>query len=324
MKNIFISIIVPVYNVSDYLIRFMDSIRMQTSDDFETIFVDDGSTDDSLDKLKNYNFEEKNITIISKSNTGVGDSRNTGLKSAKGHYVYFADPDDFLSENLIKTLEIKINSEPDILIFGYNKLYEDNNIKSPIFNKIVGLLNKQQFQDDFKKIESENNFNSIWNKIYSRKFLLDNSFKFPDNKTAQDAIFNYDIINYAQKIQIIEDTLYNYISYRPNSAQNKNKKKYKDEFCLMLKKRNIFEVWKCKDKQFLMDQAIVDFFATQIITYRGKFPRALISSMEFQKAKKMLNQIKIKNIDDRKLKIKLFLLKIKGYRILYYIYSKYM
>ena len=94
-----ISVIIPCYNVENYLDKCIESILTQTLSDIEIICINDGSEDNSLELLNNYASSDKRFTIINKKNEGVGIARNTGLAIAKGEYIYFVDPDDWIENN---------------------------------------------------------------------------------------------------------------------------------------------------------------------------------------------------------------------------------
>ena len=114
-----ISIIIPVYNVQDYLAMCLDSVCYQSMKDIEIICVNDGSTDNSLAVLHAYKRRDKRIIIIDKENEGSGVARNTGLKIARGEYVYFVDGDDWLEQDvLLKTSKKADETNADIVIFG--------------------------------------------------------------------------------------------------------------------------------------------------------------------------------------------------------------
>ena len=123
--NDLISIIVPVYNVEQYLRKCIESIKNQTYTNIEIIIVDDGSTDNSgaiCDELKQ---TDNRIQVLHKKNGGLSDARNAGLKIAKGEFVGFVDSDDYIKEDMFETL-YKLNKEhhSDIAIVSYYELYK--------------------------------------------------------------------------------------------------------------------------------------------------------------------------------------------------------
>ena len=125
-NGIKISIIIPVYNVEDYLSQCLDSVLSQDFDDFEVICVNDGSTDNSLIILEKYAKLDSRIKIISQINGGLGSARNTGLKHANGEYVMFIDSDDYISEGSLKKIYYNaVSNNSDIVIFEFCQFGED-------------------------------------------------------------------------------------------------------------------------------------------------------------------------------------------------------
>ena len=129
-----ISIIIPAYNMENYLNRTLNSIYCQKSDDIEVVVVNDGSTDNTLSVLEEYRqkHEDFNLKIINKQNGGLADARNVGLKNAVGKYFINLDADDYLIDGIISKLKKKISAcEFDVCFYGFNDVYEfPNKIKS--------------------------------------------------------------------------------------------------------------------------------------------------------------------------------------------------
>ena len=113
-----ISVIIPVYNVEEYLRECIDSVLNQTFSDFEVILVNDGSTDSSGEICDEYVEKDERVTVIHQKNGGLSVARNIGLSEANGKYVYFLDSDDYISENALATLlNIAENDSSDIVFF---------------------------------------------------------------------------------------------------------------------------------------------------------------------------------------------------------------
>ena len=124
-----VSIIIPVYNGSNYMREAIDSALAQTYKNIEVIVVNDGSTDNSLEKLHESLPIQKNIKIISQNNQGVSRARNTGIQHATGDYVTFIDCDDYVSSNYLQTLiEATHNGEFDWVLSGTSYIQENNEI----------------------------------------------------------------------------------------------------------------------------------------------------------------------------------------------------
>ena len=117
-----VSIIIPVYNVAEYLRRGLDSVLSQSFQDFELILVDDGSTDASGKMCDEYADSDSRIQVIHKENGGVSSARNAGLDCAKGEWVYFIDPDDVLLPDGLRTLVDGISEEVDAVMGGYEEI----------------------------------------------------------------------------------------------------------------------------------------------------------------------------------------------------------
>ena len=115
MNNIKISIILPIYNASYYLRQCLDSIVNQTLADIEIICVNDGSTDNSLDIINEYAKNDNRIVVINKKNSGLGAAYNSGLEIAKGEYIGFVEPDDYISPNMYEELYNCTQTKPDIV-----------------------------------------------------------------------------------------------------------------------------------------------------------------------------------------------------------------
>lgn len=129
-SNIKFSIIVPVYNVEKFLRESLDSIVAQTLKDFEVICVNDGSTDNSLEILKEYANNDSRIKVISQENQGQGVARNNAIDIAQGKYLLFVDPDDFIESNTLEVLYNKFHeTDVDIIQFDYATCKEDGTHK---------------------------------------------------------------------------------------------------------------------------------------------------------------------------------------------------
>ena len=129
------SIIVPVYNIEKYIGECIESVLNQTFTDFELILIDDGSTDHSLEVIKQYQQTDNRILIIHQENAGPGSARNAGIRQARGECIVFFDGDDFLvREDALEYLH-QFKAGQDILVYpikymsDYNKVVRDSNVK---------------------------------------------------------------------------------------------------------------------------------------------------------------------------------------------------
>ena len=220
-----ISVLIPVYNASEFLHYSIPSILNQTFNDIELICVNDGSTDDSLNILNNFANQDSRIKVIDKKNGGCGSARNRALEEANGEYVYFFDPDDKIEYN---TLELSYNSaiknNSDMVIF-----------KGNVFDK-NGISNRQTFfyydltldKDKYDNLYFEDIKQHVlwggyapWSKLYKKDFLDSyDDFKFDLGLAFDDVPFHVKSMVRAEKISFINEFLYHYKVDNENSVNS--------------------------------------------------------------------------------------------------------
>lgn len=216
-----LSVILPVYNVEKYLDKSMTSLTNQIVDDVEIILVDDGSTDSSLERMREWELLDNRITVVSKVNEGSGFARNYGLGISKGEYVYFMDPDDWIEDGFFeKILSIISHKEVQFIGFGHNIYKGDRLIKTVKSNDTFEINEIEMNTSSFNKIFNSISLFEVWNKVYNRKFLIDNQLEFTNMKNGQDAYFNIEVAKKINHILILKDTFYNYYASREGSSQN--------------------------------------------------------------------------------------------------------
>ena len=218
-----LSVIIPVYNVEKYLKECLDSITRQTVKDIEIICVDDGSTDNSPDILKEYQKKDSRIKIITKENGGQASARNLGIKEAQGEYIAFIDSDDFIEEEMLEKLYTKAND--DNLDIAMCKIATYNNqtgeIKDNVWYYMLGIF--RDFEKDVFNHKDTKEFTcniavTPYNKIYKTSLIKDNDILFPEGLIFEDEKFFYDIYLRAKKVSIIPEFLYYYRVSRKGST----------------------------------------------------------------------------------------------------------
>ena len=211
-----ISVIVPVYNVEKYLQECLGSILNQTFHDFEVICVDDGSTDESLAILQEYNKKDDRFVIIRQRHSGAGAARNNRIKLAKGKYIQFLDADDYFEPTLLE--EMYNHAEKygaDMTACSINRIGKEGNIisyknpNSPINFDKTPLETPFCWEDYKKDIFSMFNV-AIWNKLYLKEMLVNNNLTFPDLTSCEDVAFGYISRICAKKICVFNKKLVNY------------------------------------------------------------------------------------------------------------------
>ena len=211
-----ISVILPVYNSENYIKECLDSLLSQTFKDIEILCIDDGSTDGSLNILKDIEKTDSRITVITQENIGVAKTRNNGLNLVKGNYVYFMDSDDCLDKNAFKKLHDNITSNrSDFCIMKVIFVNGSEEYKFPAFDidKEFDKVNFNDFTFTYRDVKSHvlNDLFAPWLKLYSAEFLKSNDdFTFPEIKSYSDAPFHVKTMLNASKISFVPEYLYYY------------------------------------------------------------------------------------------------------------------
>lgn len=234
MSSIAVSIIVPVFNTVSYLHTCLDSILNQTLNNIEIICINDGSTDNSLEILKNYQKIDDRIKIINKNNEGQGIARNIGIDNASGEYIAFVDSDDFIKEDMLEKLyKSAINNNLDLVMC---KVASFDELTSEI-NDSLWYYSLGVFKDFEKNVFSHKDTRDFtceisvtpYNKLYKNSFIKKHNIKFAENLIFEDEVFFYDVYLKANKISIVDETLYYYRMNRKGSTVEKTEdKNYSD------------------------------------------------------------------------------------------------
>lgn len=223
-NNIFFSIIVPVYNVQNYLEKCINSIINQNFKDYELILVDDGSEDMSGKICNDFSNKYDFIITIHKENGGLSDARNMGLKHARGEYIIFIDSDDYIEKNsLIKIYEtIQRNRKCDLVFLNAMKIFPNNKIVSLGENLHTNMINNQPKNVVMTHIASRPKFPaSAWNKAVSRKLIMDNSLYFEKNMISEDVDWTIRLLKVANTFAYCPEKYYYYRQNRQGSITNK-------------------------------------------------------------------------------------------------------
>ena len=206
-KNGKVSIIIPAYNVQQYIEECLQSLLEQTYNNFEIIIVNDGSTDETLSIIKGYESKYDFIRVIDISNHGQGYARNLALKEAKGEYVLFMDSDDFLEKVTLQVAVERIKEDKsDFVLFDW-KYYFDKSSKYKYTNT-ENFFDKRILQDDeVVDLLTIKHYFTV-NKLYSKEFLLKNKIKYGEGYIYEDIPFWAKVVTCASKVSLIHSPLY--------------------------------------------------------------------------------------------------------------------
>ena len=219
------SIIVPVYNVEEYIDKCLKSIYNQTYKDFEVIVVNDGTKDNSMEYVKKYD-----AIVINQENKGLSAARNIGASKAKGEYIIFIDSDDYIEKDLLKEINKSLVNNPDVVRF---QIQEVN--KEEILNK----YNEESFEnlngeDAFKIISNYHFVENAWAYAIKRKYYEKEKYKFREGTIHEDFGLIPLVIIKAKIVNSISYIGYNYLqrslSIMSTNDYEKIKKKVKDSY----------------------------------------------------------------------------------------------
>lgn len=195
-----ISIIIPVYNVKDFVGKCLDSIARQKYENLDIVIVDDGSTDGSGKICDEFAALDKRMRVFHKKNGGLSDARNFGIRKAKGEIIAFIDGDDFVSEDFVGAVyEEMTKSDADIVVCGYNLVKPKKEVMSGE-EATVKLLTQQENMDIV-----------AWNKLYKKSLFVDNDIWFPKGKKHEDTLTTYKVLSKAGRVAYLDEALYCYV-----------------------------------------------------------------------------------------------------------------
>lgn len=262
-NNPLISIIIPVYNVEEFLGKCLDSVQNQQFKEFEVIIINDGSTDNSEKTIQKFlkNFDK--CVYINQKNQGPSAARNAGIEKSSGKYLVFLDSDDFIEPNFLSVLYKEITtSDADIVCCNFNFFYPKTNTK--VFVPIGSIPGDYNNLQALKKLilDIGTRFYA-WNKIYKRSLFDENKIKFP-NMYFEDIATIPKLFYFAKKIKIISAVLYNYTVRETSIVGNASAKKTNDYIKSLgvlrsfLEENNIYEQLK---PRFLVHAMIMKLVA---------------------------------------------------------------
>lgn len=224
-----LSIIVPIYNVEQYIRSCVESIFRQSMEDneFEVILVNDGTPDNSFGKVEDIISQHKNVSIVEQSNQGLSVARNTGLLYAKGEYVLFLDSDDLLVDNTLPSLLALSEHMPDLIVAGFKKMDNDeiDNFIVPTLDDVVEevKMGRELFLKDLNPQQCY-----VWRTLYRKAFLEKNKLMFIPGIYFEDVPFTTECYLRANKCIKTSRTFYIYRQRKDSIVSSINLKKIYD------------------------------------------------------------------------------------------------
>ena len=229
-NSIKVSVIVPIYNAYDYLRQALDSIAAQTLSEIEIICIDDGSTDHSLDIIKEYQQKDPRVRIVTENNAGPSIARNKGIARVRGEYMIFLDADDFYEPELLSELYRRATEDKlDITLANFD-IYNNKTEKysAPILERHSEIFDHGAVasKNEYPDYIFESSTGYVWNKLFSTEFIREKELSFaPELYVFEDVYFVAICLSLAERVGRIDKVM---IHHRIYSDQHRAKlfKKY--------------------------------------------------------------------------------------------------
>lgn len=247
-----VSIIIPIYNVKQYIDRGLRSVFSQTYQNFEIILSDDGSTDGSYEECLRWANTDSRVRVVRHENGGAGVARNYGLELAMGEFVYFFDIDDEINKCLLQYCVHKMNEvECDFICFGYENVETTYTSKTIVtFPETIIHSNdelKSLFVEQF--VLKVNGF--PWNKFFRKSFLDKYQLQFESQRIQQDEVFNLKCYQHLERAYLSPEVMYTYYIYERGNTRSRF---IPDRFEIYQSVRSHFEdiksFWHLHDSRF--------------------------------------------------------------------------
>lgn len=330
------SILIPVYNVEQYLRECLDSVIKQSFKDFEVILIDDGSTDNSGKICDEYAKKYPNIIkVFHKKNEGLLLTRRFGLKKAQGEYIIFVDSDDYISTDLLKEVTNVLKKDSyDIVIYNFYRFID----KSNKFEIIKISYEDGTIFDDKNKYELYNEFilnhifTNMWIKAIRKEIIdIETDYERWNVSKCEDVVQTFPLLDKAKRIIFIDKKLYYYRKNINSMTMQTKVSDYKDYLVCMDRTFQYIDIWKIelKIKEFFIEKQLSHFYSyLRNIEKKSKEIQdnqllnitidKLMKDIRFQK---MLNLVKIKK-GKLNFRVRLFLFKFFMLRKNRYLVSK--
>lgn len=294
-EGVFFSIIVPVYNVSQYLDRCMTSLLQQRN--AEILLIDDGSTDISGEICDKYASLNKNVQVYHKVNGGLSSARNYGIAHAKGEYLLFVDSDDYVSDGMCSTLERMISaySQMDMIAFG---AFEVNGEENSDMRRIPPEEPLAQSGHDYLLDRYQNwNMNvQAWMYAYRRNFLIDNDLFFKEGILHEDVEFTPRVLLKAKQVVSIPEQLYYYIVRENSISTSKDKtKNIRDLFGTLEEQCHLAEIQEPELRKWMLNSILNSYLnmVQEARMYQPKYRKMLKKAFLWGKSATWWNRFRV-------------------------------
>ena len=270
-----VSVIVPVYNVEEYIVKCLDSLVRQTLKDIEILVINDGSPDNSQDIIDKYVKKYKNVKSYVKKNGGLSDARNYGLKYAKGEYISFVDSDDYIDDMMMERMYSKaISNDFDMVVCNLDLVDEAGNFIRHVYSNVDSDLFNVSVKKSMLSI-----YPTAVNKLF-KKNLFDNDVWY------EDVEFIHRMFPYINSIGVVNDFLYYYVQREGSITRTFDKRLYNyidnwNGIIDFYKKRKIYDDYK-KELEYCYVRYLYATFVKQAVNYGDvkEYNKAVFAAIE--------------------------------------------
>lgn len=211
MTEKLVSIVMPAYNAGDCIEKSLGCILNQSYKNIELVVIDDGSKDDTAEKLRRLSEKDSRLKAFSVENGGPAKARNIALGhiSEKSDYVMFADSDDQLLPDAVEYALKAAESGADMVIFGFTIVDAQGGERN--YCERAQIIEREEFKDSFARLYKANLLNQVWGKLYKSSLIKENAVEFPDYRWGEDRIFIFDCLKHVKKLAVLPECKYRYI-----------------------------------------------------------------------------------------------------------------
>ena len=247
-KEPLISVVLPTYNVAQYLQQCLESVAAQTYRNYEVIIIIDGATDGSYEIAQEFCKTDSRFSVYWQENAGSGPARNNGLAHCQGELVMFVDPDDWIEPELLEKLyEAQSQNNYDLVASNSTVALCDKSGKivsmTPKHYDNEAIVGQQEVRQAFMRMLEKLVISSPTHKLYKMELIREHNIQFPDLRRSQDLVFNHRYYNYISSLCLIEYSGYNYRKRFHASIGNIESDYYKTIILLYNDYRSLYQMW---------------------------------------------------------------------------------
>lgn len=227
MNKPFFSVVMPAYGVEKYLKKAVESIKNQTFEDWELIIVEDGSPDQTGELAEQLKETDDRISVIHhEENKGLSAARNTGMEAAKGEYIWFMDPDDYVDPDILEKVWESFQKNPaQLAVIGHIEEYYDSQGKLSYTHEVKPGLHYFKETSKLRSyiiyLERETIYGYAWNKFYSLKHIRENGLRYETVRLIEDIVFNVQFCMNIDRMNVLDITPYHYAKRMEGSLTTK-------------------------------------------------------------------------------------------------------